>query len=527
MSPDANDGASRGTTRMPLETQVNIEFEKFSGFISEFSSNISVGGMFVKTNEPKPVGTVLSFEFKLADNFKLVQGFGEVIWVRNTDADPNKPAGMGIRFHEIDNTSKELITTMIDQYVKRGGKPFDLDSEGGVKTSKEEPKESSDIEDDFKALFSTSEAPDSQPPPTTSDDSTVSSSASMPTESPSAAPPPDPPPDDGDSDILFEEVETSSKSPFTDESSQKEEPAPVTPLETLEKDRSSISPDFRKEDSVARSEFRRYVTLAVIVAVGGSIGLAAFLYKDAIMVMVGLKEENLPVARKVARAPRNVGKERVKPTLPPETAVTPLAMAEKAEPQTSSTIDQVQPIASKLKPSSSTSVAQTDSPPIKEKSKTASPSAALEALEKAKTAESTTKTVLKPSTPTLPPDQSIAKASVPENPVTLIQKITWRKASNSTVVILRGNGIFQENQFKTIRIGGGNPRELVKILRITQPFFRNKIIVNSSQLWRVRTGYHPSSDGGELHVVLDLANSRTKVKNIDMNGSELHIHLSN
>ncbi len=158
-APDPS--APRMNTRVPLETKVNLEFEKFSGFVSEYSSNISVGGIFIKTKEPKPVGTVFSFEFKLADNFKLIQGIGEVTWVRTLDVSAEKPAGMGARFHEIDAPSRELIETMVSQYVSRGGTPFRLE-DGLMETAALPPPDApsgiSAGDEDFKALFAAGEA---------------------------------------------------------------------------------------------------------------------------------------------------------------------------------------------------------------------------------------------------------------------------------------------------------------------------------------------------------------------------------
>ena len=160
------DTAPRETFRLPFEAKVNIEFEKFTGFITEYSANISEGGIFIKTKDSKPVGTVLSFEFKLRDNFKLMQGLGEVVWVRTEDLPPDKPAGMGIRFHDIDAQSKELIRTMIENHMKSGGKLFDLDDR--TPRAVDPPKGNKNMEEDFAALFAVPTSPSaslSPPPP--------------------------------------------------------------------------------------------------------------------------------------------------------------------------------------------------------------------------------------------------------------------------------------------------------------------------------------------------------------------------
>src|SRR4029450_12044021 len=70
----------RDSRRVPLETRVQFKFDRFSGFISEYSANISPGGMFLRTSTPRPPGTVLELEFRLGDGFELIKGRGEVRW---------------------------------------------------------------------------------------------------------------------------------------------------------------------------------------------------------------------------------------------------------------------------------------------------------------------------------------------------------------------------------------------------------------------------------------------------------------
>jgi len=117
---------SRDTQRVPLETRVQLKFEWFGGFISEYSSNISPGGMFIRTQTPEPVGRLIGFELRLGDGYELIRGNGEVVWARMLDEGPDKPAGMGIRFIEISPAGRELIYQMVDNYIAQGGTPFDV-----------------------------------------------------------------------------------------------------------------------------------------------------------------------------------------------------------------------------------------------------------------------------------------------------------------------------------------------------------------------------------------------------------------
>src|SRR5947208_3865058 len=116
----------RDSRRVPLETRVQFKFDRFDGFISEYSANVSPGGMFIRTRAPQPPGTVLDFAFRLGDGFELIRGRGEVVWNRLEDEGPTRPAGMGLRFQELSEGSKDLIYRIVDQHVLQGGTPFDV-----------------------------------------------------------------------------------------------------------------------------------------------------------------------------------------------------------------------------------------------------------------------------------------------------------------------------------------------------------------------------------------------------------------
>src|SRR5690606_37455643 len=83
-------------------------------FIEHHSYDVSRGGMFIKTQSPFPPGTLLKLEVKVADVQKLMQGVGRVVWKReSSDASPEKPAGMGVKFIKVDDESKRIIGQLV------------------------------------------------------------------------------------------------------------------------------------------------------------------------------------------------------------------------------------------------------------------------------------------------------------------------------------------------------------------------------------------------------------------------------
>jgi len=111
--------------RVPLERRITLKFQHREGFINEYAANISLKGMFITAWVPEPCGSVFLFEVQVADRQRLIHGVGEVVWVREAEESPERPAGMGIRFLKLDDASREVINGMVETHVRRGGSPFD------------------------------------------------------------------------------------------------------------------------------------------------------------------------------------------------------------------------------------------------------------------------------------------------------------------------------------------------------------------------------------------------------------------
>lgn len=90
-------------------------------FIEHHSYDVSRGGMFIKTPSPFPPGTLLKFEVKIADEQRVLQGVGRVVWKREkADAGEESPAGMGIKFIKIDDASQSVIERLVDARAGEG-----------------------------------------------------------------------------------------------------------------------------------------------------------------------------------------------------------------------------------------------------------------------------------------------------------------------------------------------------------------------------------------------------------------------
>ena len=104
--------------RAAVVVPIRYRYESIIDFIESQSVNISRSGMFVTTAEPLPLGTMLDFEFSLADGFTLLKGKAEVVRVSHTP-----PAGLGLKFHHLDAQSQKLIERIVEVNATEGKKP--------------------------------------------------------------------------------------------------------------------------------------------------------------------------------------------------------------------------------------------------------------------------------------------------------------------------------------------------------------------------------------------------------------------
>ena len=118
-----------------LTMTVRYKSATLDEFIEHHSYDISRGGMFIKTPSPFPPGTLLKFEVKIADEQRLLQGVGRVVWKREKSASPGEesPSGMGVKFIKINEEAQALIQDLTGRRsaagaFEAGGGDADVDS---------------------------------------------------------------------------------------------------------------------------------------------------------------------------------------------------------------------------------------------------------------------------------------------------------------------------------------------------------------------------------------------------------------
>ncbi len=92
-------------------------------FIENHAHDVSRGGIYIKTATPFPQGTLLKFEIRLASDQTVITGVGRVVWKREA-AEGEQPAGMGVKFIKVDDSSKVVIDRLVTS-KSDAGKAFE------------------------------------------------------------------------------------------------------------------------------------------------------------------------------------------------------------------------------------------------------------------------------------------------------------------------------------------------------------------------------------------------------------------
>jgi uncharacterized protein (TIGR02266 family) len=84
--------------------------------LTNYSINLSTGGVFIETSDYLPVDTLLNIEFILPENGKTIECKGRVAWVNHSEllVNSNLPSGMGLQFLDISLDEMNAVR----QYIK-------------------------------------------------------------------------------------------------------------------------------------------------------------------------------------------------------------------------------------------------------------------------------------------------------------------------------------------------------------------------------------------------------------------------
>ena len=87
---------------------INHEFASLDHFVSEYVTNISRSGIFIRSDDPLTPGTTVNLRFTIiCDDMETIEGVGKVVRVSHD------PPGMGVTFVTLTPRSQQLIERLL------------------------------------------------------------------------------------------------------------------------------------------------------------------------------------------------------------------------------------------------------------------------------------------------------------------------------------------------------------------------------------------------------------------------------
>ncbi|MFP3939534.1 MAG: TIGR02266 family protein [Thermoanaerobaculia bacterium] len=520
------DGPQR-EQRVDLRRKVSLKFKEFQGFINEYSENVSTGGMFIRTASPQAPGTVFDFELTLGEDFTLINGIGEVVWARDEDEGFDRPAGMGVRFLNLDPESRKLVDRIVSERLARealrgavgapsrptpdpGREEWRLDApaaamrgpqadEASPGTEPEEPWWSGESVPEGAQAPSGFEPPPAQPPP------------------------PSPEPDEAPEPALDAEAPDFPRPPG---------PSPYAYSRSY------------AGTGVARPgrRNRRPLLLVLLAAVLLTAAVAGFLliFPDAaVRLLAGGEPGGEPDAVATstaggneARAPEPGGGSPAGQGASPGAGGEEDAAADSGDAAEEGGAPEDG--AGELGFFEAPAGGERDRPAEDRSPGEASsaPAAEPEAQVPDPPPESPQQDPEPAPVPAPagrgqePPPQPAPEPQPAPAGFSRVLNVVWEARGDELLVTVHLDGAIQEWEYSVTRVGAPPPRDLVRIRGVDRPFPRPAIPVDHPLLERVRLGFHPEERENELHVVLDLPREMVGVERSEAVGDELRLYVS-
>jgi type IV pilus assembly protein PilZ len=118
MSEKVHKSGARRHQRLHHELLVAHRYSTVQGFITDWATNISRGGIFINTRKPQPVGSTIRLIISLPDAAFPFELIGRVTRVNEFDNPANEVPGMAVEFLDVDEEKRTRIERFVDRLRK-------------------------------------------------------------------------------------------------------------------------------------------------------------------------------------------------------------------------------------------------------------------------------------------------------------------------------------------------------------------------------------------------------------------------
>jgi uncharacterized protein (TIGR02266 family) len=114
-------GEAKGSPSRVVRLKLRYKSATVDEFIEKYALDVSPRGIHVNIAKPLAVGTLVKLEIRLASEQMVIKGAGRVVWTRDrAQGTGTQPAGLWIKFLQIDEPTKAFIETLVSARADAG-----------------------------------------------------------------------------------------------------------------------------------------------------------------------------------------------------------------------------------------------------------------------------------------------------------------------------------------------------------------------------------------------------------------------
>jgi uncharacterized protein (TIGR02266 family) len=107
--------------RVPLLVQ--YRFSPVGEYLTDYSANLSRGGMFIFTDQPRAVGAILYIQFVTRDGSRIIRGRGRIVRSVEQGEGQDRRIGHAIEFLDFDDDDMRFVEALVQRYLDEQARP--------------------------------------------------------------------------------------------------------------------------------------------------------------------------------------------------------------------------------------------------------------------------------------------------------------------------------------------------------------------------------------------------------------------
>ncbi len=110
--------SQRRRPRASLRMLIQVRFSSLAELIRKHSSDLSMGGLFLRTQKLRELGSLIYLQMSLTSGETLIEGLGRVVHVNPPNNPEGRTVGIGIEFVNFDDASLSLIEEIVVERLR-------------------------------------------------------------------------------------------------------------------------------------------------------------------------------------------------------------------------------------------------------------------------------------------------------------------------------------------------------------------------------------------------------------------------